>query len=185
MVQSSYPAQAAPSHFHSSGLLQAAQGIKETVAFAVNTKSSGVKGLQNSVAAKVGALDALIGLALDGHAIGYEALQILCYRNILNSQTLVEKGLGEIGLSCDRLAQLTEPNKPFTPHCFSVTDMVDRILSSSMELQCAMCFLLTVRASLPPPITPFHPHTHSIGHSGFQRRVPQSYDGCGAGAQAC
>ena len=69
----------------------AAESIKEAVSFAVNTKSPGVKGLQNTIASTSGGLDALLSLASRGYPVAYEALQILCYRNAVNCQSLVDR----------------------------------------------------------------------------------------------
>lgn len=71
----------------------AAEGLKETVAFAVNTKSPGVKSLQMAVTGSDGALDTIILLASKGYPVAFECLQILCYRNRVNCQTLSDRGI--------------------------------------------------------------------------------------------
>lgn len=73
----------------------ATEGIKETVQFAVNTKSPGVKSLQMAVSSSDGALDAITLLASRGYPIAFECLQILCYRNRVNCQTLADRGIRE------------------------------------------------------------------------------------------
>ncbi|EFJ50517.1 hypothetical protein VOLCADRAFT_103968 [Volvox carteri f. nagariensis] len=100
--------------------LLVAEAIRETVATAVNTKMPGVKNLQTNVV-NSGALAPLTALARRGYPVAFEALQILSYRNTHVCQQLVEKG---------------------------VVDLISNTLSdSSVDLQCAMCFLLTAFAA--------------------------------------
>ncbi|GLI60450.1 hypothetical protein VaNZ11_002607 [Volvox africanus] len=100
--------------------LTATDAIRETVAIAVNTKMPGVKNLQTNVV-NSGALAPLTALARRGYPEAFEALQILSYRNTHVCQQLVEKG---------------------------VVDLISNTLNdSSVDLQCAMCFLLTAFAA--------------------------------------
>ncbi|KXZ55044.1 hypothetical protein GPECTOR_3g203 [Gonium pectorale] len=100
--------------------LAATEAIRSTVSTAVNNKMPGVKNLQTSVV-NSGALGPLTALARRGYPVAFEALQILSYRNTHVCQQLVEKG---------------------------VVDLIANTLSdSSVDLQCAMCFLLTAFAA--------------------------------------
>ncbi|GFR48254.1 hypothetical protein Agub_g10119 [Astrephomene gubernaculifera] len=100
--------------------LAATEAIRDTVATAVNSKMPGVKTLQTNVVTS-GALGPLTALAQRGYPVAFEALQILSYRNTHVCQQLVEKGLVEL-----------------ISHTLS---------DSSVDLQCAMCFLLTAFAA--------------------------------------
>lgn len=73
--------------------LAAAKVVKQIVADAVNNKSTGIRGLQATVV--TAGLDPLMHLAKHGHAIAFEALQILCYRNAVNCQNIVAGGVGK------------------------------------------------------------------------------------------
>ena len=72
----------------------AAAGIQIVVKNAVDNKNGTVKSLQSGVV-KSGALAPLTLLARRGHSVAFSALQILCYRNTVNCQQLVERGIRE------------------------------------------------------------------------------------------
>lgn len=73
---------------------QAARELKTVLADAVNAKCSGLRALQMSVT-NSGALSSLVYIAQCGERVGYESLQILCYRNAIVCQQIVEEGIGE------------------------------------------------------------------------------------------
>lgn len=74
--------------------LEAARNLKDVVTHAVNSKSPGLRGLQASVSSSK-AVGALIQIARAGEPLGYEALQILSYRNTVACQIIVDHGVGE------------------------------------------------------------------------------------------
>ncbi len=66
---------------------------------AVNTKYHGLRALQSSVV-QSGAVPPLVALAQQGHAIAFEALQILCYRNNVTCKQIAAHGIGAL-IICD------------------------------------------------------------------------------------
>ncbi|KAG1666123.1 hypothetical protein FOA52_010913 [Chlamydomonas sp. UWO 241] len=70
-----------------------AKNLRDLVAHAVNAKYSQLRALQSHVASS-DALKSLIYVAQLGEPCGYEALQILCYRNAVVCQQLMEQGIG-------------------------------------------------------------------------------------------
>ncbi|GAX76301.1 hypothetical protein CEUSTIGMA_g3746.t1 [Chlamydomonas eustigma] len=103
-----------------SDAVAAAGAIREMVSFAVNTKATGLRGLQSSIVGS-GAVEALIQIARRGEPIAYEALQILSYRNTVACDQIIASGVVD-------------------------TISID-LPSSGLPLQSAMCFLLTALAA--------------------------------------
>ena len=74
--------------------VHAATDIKVLISTVVNTKQSGLKGLQQSVVAS-SCVEDLVALARHGEPIAYEALQILCYRNAVACEQVAGAGICE------------------------------------------------------------------------------------------
>lgn len=74
--------------------------VREVVAEAINSKAPNLRSLQTLVGSSKGVVDALVHLARQGHMLGYEVLQLLCYRNTVACQQLLERGVGECR-ACD------------------------------------------------------------------------------------
>lgn len=96
-----------------SNAVQSTSVIHQTVAHAVNTKSSGLRGLQTAVVSGSAGVQPLVALAQRGHPVAYEALQILCYKNSVTCQQIAASGIGEctlsahMGLSCCTILSLS------------------------------------------------------------------------------
>jgi hypothetical protein len=73
----------------------AAEKLQEMIATAVNCKAPGIRTLQTTVLSG-GAIRALVHLARMGEPAGYEAMQILCYRNALVCQQIVSECVGTL-----------------------------------------------------------------------------------------
>ncbi len=60
----------------------------------MNTKHKGLRALQASLVG-AGVVPPLVTLGQQGHAIAFEALQILCYRNNVTCKQVAAAGIGE------------------------------------------------------------------------------------------
>lgn len=158
--------------------------VREVVAEAINSKAPNLRSLQMLVGSSKGVVDALVHLARQGHMLGYEVLQLLCYRNTVACQQLLERGVGECrawgtrgpvqhlcrtaGLPAAFLAlSAAVPIVMQQAHncgaaCIAcaVETIAEDLPGAGTSMQCVMCALLTTLAAFNPAS---HAHIHGSG----------------------